>query len=132
MGTEIDAEVRDLIARTLVSESALAAGLGVASPYGEGLGGRLLVFGAVEERGSALRARFVHLCITGYENHATRAWPAVQSEELVAVLDASADVESVFVLSGEDLRALGSEGVTGLQPRWRATPERWWALVVGN
>ena len=131
LGEVSDAEVRDLIARTLVGESAQAAGLEVASPHGEGFGGRLLVFGAGEDPREPVRGRWVHVGYCGYEDLADSLIPVLKPGELLALHHvADAQPEAVFLLSAEELsRMSGSAAV--VREEWRATPERWRASVSG-
>ena len=56
-----DEEVRTLVVRTLVVESAQAAGLACAQPVNERSQGTLLVYGAADGPGAGLRARVVRL-----------------------------------------------------------------------
>ncbi len=126
-----DAEVRDLVARTLVGESAQAAGLEVALPYGEGLGGRLLVFGEDEEPGGPVRGRWVHVGYRGYGDSVDSASPALKPGELLALHDVSdLQPEAVFLLTAEELSRMPGSAVA-MREEWRATPERWRASVVG-
>jgi len=131
LGTASDHEVRDLIARTLVRESAQAAGLEVALPYGEGLGGRLLVFGEDEEPGDPVRGRWVHVGYRGYEDLVDSVLLMMKPGELVALHDTSdAQPEAVFLLTAEELSRVSGAAVA-LREEWRATGERWQASVVG-
>ena len=130
LGTASDHEVRDLIARTLVRESALAAGLEVALPYGEGLGGRLLVFGEGEELGGPVRGRWVHVGYRGYEDSVDSVLPAMEPGELLALHDvADAQREAVYLLRAEEIGGLSDDEVAMLE-EWRATGERWRASVL--
>lgn len=130
-GTASDREVRDLIARTLVRESAQAAGLEVALPYGEGLGGRLLVFGAGEDPREPVRGRWLRVGYRGYEDSADSALPALKPGELLALHDvADAEPEAVFLLAAEDLKPMPGTAAV-LREEWRATRERWRAYVLG-
>lgn len=130
LGTASDHEVRDLIARTLVRESAQAAGLEVAVPYGEGLGGRLLVFGEGEEPGSPVRGRWVHVGYRGYEDLVDSALPAMKPGELLALHDvADAQPETVFLLTVGELSRL-ADVANAMCEEWRATGERWRASVM--
>ena len=130
-GEVSDAEVRDLIARTLVEESARAAGLELALPYGEGFGGRLLVFGVGQDPREPVRGRWVHVGYRGYWDSADSPLPALKPRELFALHDqADAQPEAVFLLTAEDLgRMAGSAAV--MREEWRATRERWRACVIG-
>lgn len=131
LGTASDHEVRDLIARTLVRESAQAARLEVALPYGEGLGGRLLVFGEGEDPGGSVRGRWVHVGYRGYEDLADSPLPALKPGELLALHDvADAQPDAVFLLTAEELSRLSGSAVA-VREEWRATPERWRATLVG-
>ena len=131
LGTASDHEVRDLIARTLVGESAQAAGFEVALPYGEGLGGRLLVFGEDKQRGGPVRGRWVHVGYRGYGDSADSALPALKPGELLALHDVSdAQPEAVFLLTTEELSRMSGSAVA-MREEWRATPERWRASVSG-
>jgi hypothetical protein len=131
LGTASDHEVRDLIARTLVRESAQAAGLEVALPYGEGLGGRLLVFGDGEEPGGAVRGRWAHVGYRGYEDLADSPLPVMKDGELFALHDmAVAQPEAVYLLTAEELNRVSSSAVAMCE-EWRATPERWRVNVTG-
>lgn len=126
-----DHEVRDLIARTLVRESAQAAGLEVALPYGEGLGGRLLVFGEDEEPGSPVRGRWVHVGYRGYEDLVDSPLPVLKPGELLTLHDVSdAQPEAVYLLTAEELGGL-SGSAAAMREEWRATGERWRASVIG-
>jgi hypothetical protein len=126
-----DAEVRDLIARTLVGESAQAAGVELALPYGEGFGGRLLVFGAGEDPREPVRGRWVHVGYCGYEDLADSQIPLLKPGELLALHDvADAQPEAVFLLTAEDLKRMPSTSAV-MREEWRATPERWRACVIG-
>ena len=130
--SESDAEVRDLIARTLVRESAQAAGFEVASPDGEGFGGRLLVFGEGEESGGPVRGRWVHVGYCGHEDLADSPLPVLKLGELLALHDvADAQPEAVFLLTAEDLKRM-SGGAAVMLEEWRATRERWRACVLGG
>ena len=125
LGEVSDAEVRDLIARTLVRESAQAAGLEVALPYGEGLGGRLLVFGKGEESGGPVRGRWVHVGYRGYGDSTDSPLPALKPGELLALHEvAGAQPEAVFLLTAEELSRM-SVSADAMREEWRATPERW-------
>ena len=125
-----DAEVRDLIARTLVGESAQAAGLEVALPYGEGLGGRLLVFGAGDDPREPVRGRWVHVAYCGYEDSAGSPLPALKPGELLALHDvADAQPEAVYLLTAEDLNRMPGTAFV-MREAWRATRERWRARVL--
>jgi hypothetical protein len=125
LGTASDHEVRDLIARTLVRESAQAAGLEVALPYGEGLGGRLLVFGEEEEPGGPVWGRWVHVGYCGYEDLADSPLPVLKHGELLALHDVSdPQPEPVFLLKAEELSRMSASAVA-MREEWRATPERW-------
>jgi hypothetical protein len=127
-----DAEVRDLVARTLVGESAQAAGFEVALPYGEGLGGRLLVFGEDEESGGAVRGRWVHVGYCGYEDLADSPIPVLRPGELLALHDvADAQPEAVYLLTAEELSPMPGSAVA-VRGEWRATRERWRACVLGG
>jgi hypothetical protein len=130
VATVDDSEIRDLIARTLVRESAQAAGLEVALPYGEGLGGRLLVFGEDGEPGGPVRGRWVHVGYHGYEDPVDSALPAMKPGELLALHDVS-DVqpEAVFLLTVEELSRLAG-AANAMCEEWRATGERWRASVM--
>jgi len=131
LGTASDAEVRDLIARTLVRESAQVAGLEVALPYGEGLGGRLLVFGEDEEPGGPVRGRWVHVGYRGYGDSVDSASPALKPGELLALHDVSdPQPEPVFLLTAEELSRM-SISADAMREEWRATPERWRVNVNG-
>lgn len=131
LGTASDAEVRDLIARTLVRESAHAAELEVALPYGEGLGGRLLVFGEEEEPGGPVRGRWVHVGYCGYEDLADSPLPVLKPGELLALHDvADPQPEPVFLLTAEELSRM-SISADAMREEWRATPERWRVNVNG-
>jgi hypothetical protein len=132
LGESTDAEVRDLIARTLIRESAQAAGLEVALPYGEGLGGRLLVTGTWPgERGSPVRGRYVHVAYRGYADGHDSPSPPLRPGELVAVHDvADAQPEAVFLLMAEDLSRMSASAVA-LREEWRATPGQWRARLAG-
>ena len=131
LGTASDAEVRDLIARTLVRESAHAAELEVALPYGEGLGGRLLVFGEEEEPGGPVWGRWVHVGYCGYEDLADSPIPALKTGELLALHEvADAQPEAVYLLTQEELGQMSGSAVV-VRGEWRATRERWRERVVG-
>ena len=130
LGEASDAEVRDLVARTLVGESAQAAGLLVALPYAEGFGGRLLVFGAGEDPGEPVRGRWVHVGYRGYADSADSPLPTLKPGELIALHDvADAQPEAVFLLTAEDLKRM-SGGAAVMLEEWRATRERWRACVL--
>lgn len=130
LGTASDHEVRDLIARTLVRESAQAAGLEVALSYGEGLGGRLLVFGEDGEPGSPVRGRWVHVGYRGFEDRADSASPVLKPGELLALHDVSdPQPEAVFLLTAEELSRM-SGAVVVMREEWRATSERWCKLLA--
>ena len=127
-----DAEVRDLIAWTLVRESAQAAGLEVALPYGEGLGGRLLVFGAGEEPCEPVRGRWVHVGYCGYGDSADSPPPTLKPGELLALHDvADARPEAVFLLTAGDRKRMPGNAAV-MREEWRATRERWRACVLGG
>jgi hypothetical protein len=131
LGESSDAEVGDLIARTLVRESAQTAGLEVALPYGEGLGGRLLVFGEGEESGGPLRGKWVHVGYCGYEDLCDSPLPVLKPGELLALHDVSdAQPEAVFLLTVEKLSRT-SVSTVAMREEWRATPERWRSSVFG-
>jgi hypothetical protein len=131
LGTASDHEVRDLIARTLVRESAQAAGLEVALPYGEGLGGRLLVFGDKEEPGGPVRGRWVHVGYRGYEDLVDSPLPVLKPGELLALHDAAdAQPEVVYLLAAEEMSRMPGAAVV-MREEWRATGERWRASVTG-
>ena len=130
-GTARDREVRDLIARTLVRESAQAAGLEAAWPYGEGLGGRLLVFGAGEHSREPVRGRWVHVGYCGYEDFADSLSSGMQAGELIALHDVvDARPESVFLLAAEEMELLSVTAAI-LREEWRATRGRWRTCVIG-
>jgi hypothetical protein len=129
-GAATDHEVRDLITQTLVRESAQAAGLEVALPYGEGLGGRLLVFADNEEPGGPVRGRRVHVGYRGYEDSADSPIPLLKPGELLALLSVSdAQPEAVYLLTYEELCRLSGSAVV-MREDWRATGERWRARVI--
>ena len=131
LGEVSDAEVRDLIARTLVGESAQAAGLEVASPHGEGLGGRLMVFGAGEDPCEPVRGRWVHVGYCGYEDLADSPIPVLKPGELLALHHvADAQPEAVYLLTQEELGQMSGSAVV-VRGEWRATRERWRACVIG-
>jgi len=131
LGEASDAEVRDLIARTLVRESAQAAGLEVALPYGEGLGGRLLVFGEDEEPGGPVRGRWVHVGYCGYEDLADSPLPVLKPGELLALHDvADPQPEPVYLLTADEL-SRKSVSAVAMREEWRATPKRWRMNVSG-
>lgn len=131
-GTASDHAVRDLIARTLVRESAQAAGFEVALPYGEGLGGRLLVFGDGEQPGEQVRGRWMHVGYRGYEDLVDSPLPVLRPGELLALHDVSAaEPEVVFLLAAEELSRM-SGFTNAMREEWRATRERWRALVGGG
>lgn len=130
LGTASDHELRDLIARTLVRESAQAAGLEVASPYGEGLGGRLLMFGEDGEPGAPVRGRWVQLGYRGYEDLVESPPLVLKPGELLAVHDvADAQPEAVYLLTADELSRMSSDGWVARE-MWRATRERWRGLVL--
>lgn len=132
LGEVSDAEVRDLIARTLVAESAQAAGLEVALPYGEGLGGRLLVFGVGEDPGEPVRGRWVHVTFCGYEDLADSQLPVLNPGELLALHHVTdAKPEAVLLLAAEDLERMPGTAAV-MCDEWRATRERWRACVTGG
>ena len=132
LGEASDVEVRDLIARTLVGESAQAAGLEAASPHGEGLGGRLLVFGVGEDPGEPVRGRWVHVGYRGYGDSTDSPLPALKPGELLALHEgAGAQPEAVFLLTAEDLTRMPGSPVA-VREEWRATGERWRACVLGG
>ena len=131
LGEASDVEVRDLIARTLVRESAQAAGLEVALPYGEGLGGRLLVFGEGEDPHEPVRGRWVRVGYCGYEDLADSPIPALKAGELLALHEvADAHPEAVFLLTQEELGLMSGSAVV-VRGEWRATRERWRACLIG-
>ena len=130
LGIVSDTEIRDLIARTLVRESAQAAGLEVASPYGEEFGGRLLVCSEGEEPGGPVRGRWVHVGYRGYEDLVDSPLPALKPGELLALHDvADAQPDAVFLLTAEELSRLSGSDVA-VREDWRATGQRWRANVV--
>jgi hypothetical protein len=130
VATVDDSEIRDLIARTLVRESAQAAGLEVALPYGEGLGGRLLVFGEDEEPGSPVRGRWVHVGYRGYEDLVDSPLPVLKPGELLTLHDVSdAQPEAVYLLTAEELSRLAG-AANAMREEWRATGERWLASLM--
>ena len=130
LGVEGDAEVRTLVVRTLVVESAQAAGLACAQPLDERSQDRLLVYGAGEGLAAGLRARVVRVQGIGFEDGPAAFAPDLQPGELLALLDWSdAEEDALYLLTWEQVRATWSES----QPPggWhRATPERWRALIL--
>ena len=87
LGTESDHDVRDLIGRTLVVESAQAAGLACAQPVNERSQARVLVYGAADGPGAGLRARVVRLQGVGLEDGPAVLAPDLQPGEVLALLD---------------------------------------------
>ena len=131
LGTASAVEVRDLIARTLVQESAEAAGLEVASPDSTGEGRVFLVYGGEATETSALRARRVRVrCFdSGCANTALE--DPIGCGDLVALVEwgGSEETDAVYLLGARDIDGVQS-GRTGLS-EFVAGVERWRALVLG-
>ena len=139
LGAEGDEEVRTLVVRTLVVESAQAAGLACAQPLDERSQGRLLVYGAGDGPGEALRARVVRVQGVGLEDGPVALAPDLQPGELLALLDWSdAEEDALYLLTESQVRPTWSDpqlpgGWDAREWRFggwcRATPERWRELV---
>ena len=139
---ENDEEVRDLVVRTLVVESAQAAGLSLAQPIEERSQARLLVYGQAAEAGATMRARVVRLQGVGLGDAPVVLAPDLQPGELLALLDWSdAQQDALYLLTWEQVRE--TWGDARLPGGWdarewtfggwcRATPERWRGLVLGS
>jgi hypothetical protein len=136
---EHDEEVRTLVGRTLVVESAQAAGLSVAQPIAERSQACFLVYGAADRPGEALRARVVRLQAVGLVDEPAVLVPELRPGELLALLDWSQDDVAQTLLTYEQVQATWSDPRLpgGWDPhawtfgRWcRASPKRWRELVL--
>ena len=136
---ENDEEVRTLVVRTLVVESAQAAGLACAQPLNERSQATVLVYGAADGPGDALRARVVRLQGVGLEDGRTVLAPDLQPGELLALLDWSdRDEDALYLLTHQQVKETSEEHPCGWDAHewkpggWcRATLKRWRELVVG-
>ena len=129
-GTASDVEVRDLIARTLVQESAEAAGLEVASRASAGEGEELLVFGGAVGTSGLLGRRVRVRCFdSGFGN--TALADPIGPGDLVALVEwgGPEDADAVYLLGARDIDGVQS-GRIGLG-EVVAGVERWRALVLG-
>ncbi len=126
---EDDAEVRELVGRTLVVESAQEAGLSVAQPITEGSQACFLVYGPSAEPGAAMWARVVRLQGVGLGESGAVFAPELRPGELLALLDWSEDQDALYLLTYAQASETWRD--SQLPGGWcRARPERWRRLVV--
>jgi len=135
-----DDEVRTLVVRTLVVESAQAAGLACAQPVNERSQATALVYGTADGPGAALRARVVRLQGVGLEDGPAVLAPDLRQGELLALLDWSdREQDALYLLTHEQVQGTWSD--PQLPGGWdakewtfggwcRATPKRWRELVL--
>ena len=91
-------------------ESAQAAGLACAQPVNERSQGTLLVYGAADTPGAALRARVVRLQGVGLEDGPAVLAPDLQPGELLALVDWSDRSEdALYLLTESQVQATWSD-----------------------
>jgi hypothetical protein len=136
LGTAGDQEVRDLVARTLATESAQAAGFGLALPLAEESGGRLVVFAPAENPGVPMQARFVRVQWMGIDAGPVVLGPELLPGELLALVDWADPVrDTVLLLTHAEVKRTWEDYPGGWDPHeWkfggrRASPDRWRELV---
>lgn len=139
LGAESDVEIRELVVRTLVVEGAQAAGLLVAQPIAVWSQATVLVYGAADKPGEALRARVLRLQGIGLEDGPIVLAPDLKPGELLALLDWSEDEDALYLLTYGQLRE--TWGDPRLPGGWdakewtfggwcRASAKRWRELVL--
>jgi len=140
LGAEHDEEVRALVARTLVTESAQAAGFGLALPFGEEFRGRLVVFAPAENPEVSMRAQFIRVQWVGLDEGSVVLGPGLKPGEFLALVDWADPVkDTVLLLTYEHVQDTWEDYPGGWDAHewkvggWcRATPERWRELVIGG
>jgi hypothetical protein len=137
-GTACDNDVPDVIARTLVTESAQAAGFGLALPFGGEFRDRLVVFAPVENPEVAMQARFVRVQWVGLDEGPVMLGPGLVPGELLALVDgADPETDTVLLLTQNQVKDTWEDYPGGWDAKewtfggWcRASPQRWRELVI--
>lgn len=123
-----EGEVRALIARQLVIESARAAGLLVATPVGSAPDNVLLIAAGSASSGGLVPARVVRFLVAGAGDSDAQPARGAAEGQCLAIVDwpqAEVDGEdSVYLCRGTDLDGHAE----WREARYLASPERWRTL----